>query len=159
MRFTRRLALFPLLLLALAPAAGQPPKERLFLEKLNVNPPHIRTDKSVKYDYDIVYVRAKRAGDKVHKRFYTDIATPVTLEAGADLMLLHPDGSEELLVAGGEGAVTDPVVSFDGEWVFYTLIHTMKGAGPWQAPLKGADIYKIHVKSRRVVRLTHQEWT
>src|SRR5438552_11242194 len=103
MRFTRRLALFPLLLLALAPAAGQPPKERLFLEKLNVNPPHIRTDKSVKYDYDIVYVRARRTGDKIHKRFYTDIATPVTLEPGADLMLLHPDGSEELLIEGGEG--------------------------------------------------------
>jgi hypothetical protein len=189
MRFTHRLALFPLLLLALAPAAGQPPKERLFLEKLNVNPPHIATakkpfqkasavqnsrvsersncqngifetaSKSVKYDYDIVYVRARRAGDKVHKRFYTDIATPVTLEPGADLMLLHPDGSEELLVAGGDGAVTDPVVSFDGEWVFYTLIHTLKGAGAWQAPLKGADLYKIHVKSRRIVRLTHQEWT
>jgi hypothetical protein len=26
----------------------------------------------VRYDYDIVYVRAKRAGDKVHKRYYTD---------------------------------------------------------------------------------------
>jgi hypothetical protein len=162
MRFTTRLALLALLALPallFVPAAGQPPKERLFLEKLKVNPPHISTDKSVKYDYDIVYVRAKRAGDKVHKRFYTDIATPVTLEPGADLMLLRPDGSEELLIAGGEGAVTDPVVSFDGEWVFYTLIHTMKGAGPWQPPLKGADIYKIHVKSRRVVRLTHQEWT
>jgi hypothetical protein len=159
MRFTHRLALFPLLLLALAPAAGQPPKERLFLKKLNVNPPHIATDKSVKYDYDIVYVRARRAGDKVHKRFYTDIATPVTLEPGADLMLLHPDGSEELLVVGGDGAVTDPVVSFDGEWVFYTLIHTMKEAGAWQPPRQGADIYKMHVKSRRIVRLTHQEWT
>src|SRR5436190_4394188 len=143
MRFTRRLALLPLLLLTLAPAAGQPPKERLFLEKLNVNPPHIATDKSVKYDYDIVYVRARRAGDKVHKRFYTDIATPVTLEPGADLMLLHPDGREELLVAGGDGAVTDPVVSFDGQWVFYTHIPTLQGAGPWQPPRQGADIFKI----------------
>jgi hypothetical protein len=159
MRFTTRLALLALPAVTFVPAAGQPPKERLFLQKLNVNPPHIAADKSVKYDYDIVYVRGKRAGDKVHKRFYTDIATPVTLEPGADLMLLHPDGSEELLVAGGDGAVTDPVVSFDGEWVFYTLIHTLKGAGPWQPPLKGADIYKMHVKSRRIVRLTHQEWT
>ncbi len=159
MRSLRLLLLVPLLPLTFTAAAGQRPKERLFLEKLNVTPPHISTDKSIKYDYDIVYVRARRAGDKVHKRFYTDIATPVTLEPGADLMLLHPDGSEELLVEGGEGAVTDPMVSLDGEWVFYTLIHTLKGSGPWQPPRQGADIYKIHVKSRRIVRLTHQEFT
>src|SRR5262245_15501939 len=145
--------------LAAVPVAGQPQKEPLFTNKISVEVPHISTDRSVKYDYDIVYVRAKRAGDKVHKRFYTDIATPVTLEPGADLMLLHPDGKEEVLVKGGDGAVTDPVVSFDGQWVYYTLIHTMKGAGPWQPPLKGADVYKIHVKSRKVVRLTRQEFT
>jgi hypothetical protein len=147
-------------LLALAGAAAlRAPQEPLFPGKLNVKVPHISTDKSVKYDYDIVYVRARRAGDKVHKRFYTDIATPVTLEPSADLMLLHPDGKEDLLVKGGDGAVTDPMVSFDGQWVNYTLIHTMKGAGPWQPPLKGADIYKMHVKSRKIVRLTQQVFT
>src|SRR5262245_8730485 len=144
--------------LAAVPVAGQPQKEPLFTGKLNVDPPHISTDKSVKYDFDIVYVRAPRAGDKVHKRFYTDIATPVTLEPGADLMLLHPDGKEELLVAGGEGAITDPVVSLDGEWVYYTQSHTMKGAGAFQPP-QGADIFKIHVKSRKIVRLTNQDFT
>ncbi len=35
-------------------------------------------------------------------------------------MLLHPDGSEEVLVAGGNGAVTDPFVSFDAQWVYYS---------------------------------------
>src|SRR5262245_54899247 len=73
-----------------------------FPKPLNVDIPHISTDKSIKYDYDIVYVRAKRAGDKVHKRYFTDFSQPVTMEPGADLMLLHPDGKEELLVAGGE---------------------------------------------------------
>ncbi len=137
----------------------QKQKEKLFLEDIDVNVPHISTDKSVKYDYDIVYVRAQRAGDKVHKRFYTDIATPVYMEPGADLMLLHPDGSEELLVEGGEGAITDPFVSIDGECVFYTHIYTMKGAGAWQAPLKGADIFKLHLPTRKMVRLTKQEFT
>src|SRR4051794_34484501 len=69
--------------------------------RLETKIPHVSTDKTVKYDYDIVYVRARRDGDKVHKRYYTDIATPVTLEPGADLMLLHPDGKEEVLVKGG----------------------------------------------------------
>src|SRR5262249_59418040 len=85
---------FPLA--AAAPAA--PPakqEEPLFTQRLNVNPPHVSTDKSVTYDYDLVYVRARRAGDKVHKRFYTDIATPVTLEPAADLMLRHPYDTAE----------------------------------------------------------------
>jgi hypothetical protein len=155
--------LLPLLLaptMVAAPAArAKEPPEPLFPQALNVHPPHISTDHSVKYDYDIVYVRARRAGDKIHKRFYTDIAAPVFLEPGADLMLLHPDGTEELLVAGGEGAVTDPIVSFDGQSVYYTYIHTLKGAGQWEPPAKGADIYKIHVPTRKIVRLTNQQFT
>jgi hypothetical protein len=95
----------------------------------------------------------------VHRRFYTDIAAPLFLEAGADLMLLHPDGSEELLVAGGKGSVTDPVVSLDGQWVFYALIHDLEGAGQWQPPRRGSDIFRIHVASRRIEQLTTQAFT
>lgn len=144
---------------ASASAAQNRVEEELFRETLRVNPPPIATDASVKYDYDIVYVRARRAGDEIHKRYYTDIAAPVTLEPGADLMLLHPDGREELLVEGGEGAVTDPVVSFDGEWVYYTFIHSLKGANQFTPPAQGADIYKLHLRTRKVVRLTNQEFT
>ncbi len=149
-------------IVALALAIPFPAKgsdEQLFASTLDVHPPHIATDSSVRYDYGIVYVRGRRAGDEVHKRFYTDIAAPLFLEAGADLMLLHPDGREELLVEGGQGAVTDPVVSFDGEWVYYTYIHTLEGAGQFTPPREGADIYKLHLPSRRMVRLTHQEFT
>ena len=67
-----------------------------------LNPPHISTDKSVKYDYDIVYVRAPRKGDDVGTN-WTEFSNPLFMDAGADLMLLHPDGSEEVLVAGGDG--------------------------------------------------------
>src|SRR6187402_34697 len=105
-----------------APLSGQT-KEPLFTATLDVTPKPIAEDKSVTYDYDIVYVRAGRAGDEVHKRYYTDFSQPVTMEPGADLMLLHPDGKEELLVAGGDGSITDPVVSFDGEWVYYSHLH------------------------------------
>lgn len=146
---------FPLLTTMLFAAE----KEPLFRKTLNVNVPNIRTDKTVKYDYDIVYVRAKRAGDKVHKRFYTDFSQPVTMEPGADLMLLHPDGTEELLVKGGNGSVTDPVVSFDGQWVYYVLIHNLVKHNQWTPPSEGADIYKIHLKSRKIVRLTNQKFT
>jgi hypothetical protein len=135
------------------------PKEEKYLDPLDVKVPHISTDKDVKYDYDIVYVRAKRAGDKVHKRFFTDFSTPVTMEPGADLMLLHPDGKEELLVAGGAGSVTDPMISFDAQWCYYVLLHNMKGASQWSPPKQGADIYKIHLKSKKIVKLTNQKFS
>lgn len=131
----------------------------LFLEDLDVRIPEVSSDSEVRLDYDIVYVRAKRAGDKVHKRFYTDFSQPVTMEAGADLMLLHPDGSEELLVAGGEGSITDPVVSFDGEWVYFVHIYHLKNPNQWSPAAEGADIFKIHLKTKTIVRLTNQQYT
>jgi hypothetical protein len=151
--------LIPLTALLAVPAAGQQTKEKLYLDPIDVRIPHISTDKSVKYDYDIVYVRARRAGDKIHKRFYTDFSSPVTLEPGADLMLLHPSGREERLVAGGEGSVTDPMVSFDGKWVYYTHIYNLKKHNQWSPPRQGADIFKIHVPTRKVVRLTNQRFS
>jgi len=41
---------------------GAPEKDRP--EKIGITPPHISTDKSVTYDYDIVYVRAPRYADE-----------------------------------------------------------------------------------------------
>ncbi len=125
--------------------------------KLRVDPPLIATDKSVKYDYDIVYVRAPRFergkdGKDVQAAVWPDAGAPHALRASTDLMLLHPDGSDELLVAGGTGAIADPYVSFDAKWVYYSYFHDLTGHG-------GADIYKVHVPTRKVVRLTQQQWT
>ncbi len=125
---------------------------------INVTPPHFSTDQSVKLDYDIVYVRAPRKGDAIGTN-WTEISNPVYMDAGADLMLLHPNGNEEVLVRGGVGSVTDPVVSFDGEWVYYSYFHDLKGASVTQGSPAGADIYKIHVKSKKIVRLTQQQFT
>ncbi len=118
--------------------------------KLNVNPPHISTDKSVKYDYDIVYVRAPRYGDE-KRPGWAEFSDPTRMEKGADLMLLHPDGSEELLVSGKDGSVMDPYVSFDAQWVYFAKFIDAKHSG--------SDIYKIHVKSKTIVRLTDQTFT
>jgi hypothetical protein len=123
----------------------------------NVAVPKISTDPTIKYDYDIVYVRTPRKGNAPHSSRWPDASLPLNVDAGGDLMLLHPGGSEERLVEGGKGSVTDPYVSFDGEWVFYTRFEALKdrkGQGG-----SAADIYKIHVKTRKVVRLTHQEFT
>ena len=78
-------------------------------------------------NYDIVYVRAKRAGDTTRVSM-PEVKDPIQMEPGADLVLLHPDGSEEVLVVGGNGAVVDPVVSFDAQWVYYAKFHDQRTA-------------------------------
>ena len=52
---------------------------------------------------------------------------PENLQASTDLMLLHPDGREEVLVEGGKGAIADPYVSFDAQWVYYSYFHDVSG--------------------------------
>src|SRR5581483_5445967 len=63
------------------------------------------------------------------------------------------------LVKGGPGSVTDPMVSFDGAWVYYVLFHDLADGSAAQGAAAGADIYKIHVPTRKIVRLTHQQFT
>jgi len=84
-------------------------------------------------DYDIVYVRYPRRGDTGSGGVVElpDGENPYSIEPGADLMLLKPDGAEEILVdcratgqessSGGEAdcSVQDPVISYDGKWVYY----------------------------------------
>jgi len=48
-------------------------------------------------DYDIVYVRAPRNGD-FERAQIAEVFDPIKLEAGTDLVLLRPDGSQEVLV-------------------------------------------------------------
>src|SRR5690242_20167877 len=102
--------LVPALLLAtLASGPGRAEDRKPF----DIQPKPVATCSSVTYDYDIVYVRAPRKkGDR-----WAEVVVPHVMPAGGDLVLLHPDGSEEMLVAGGEdGSVADPCVSFDGQW-------------------------------------------
>ena len=138
------------LILVLAAALGLSAEPAV--KPLDMNPPHISRDKTVKYDFDIVYVRAPRR-EADGKARWTEVGDPRTMEPGADLMLLHPDGTEEVLVAvKPHESITDPCVSFDGNWVYYAKFHDAKNH-------KGADIYKVHVPTRRTIPLTQQVFT
>lgn len=127
--------------------------------KLDPVPKPLASDSSVKVDYDLVYVRAprllKNPGGRDVATAWPEFGHPTRIDPGYDLMLLRPDGTEEVLVPGGTGAVTDPFVSLDGTSVYYSYHHNPR-AGEWTA---GADIYKIHVPTRKITRLTHQEYT
>src|ERR1043165_1868479 len=88
---------FATFLLASVPLLhGQASKTHPFKKDLSIDPPHIVTDKSIKYDYDIVYVRMPRP-EKGRGR-WAEVGDPRIMEPGSNLMLLHPDGSEEVLV-------------------------------------------------------------
>jgi hypothetical protein len=156
----RSFALVVLTGITVAALSARQEKPRLLLDPINVTPPHVSTDKSVMIDYDIVYVRTPRKGD-TGRTMWTEIAHPAIMDPQGDLMLLHPDGKEELLVEGGaDGSVTDPFVSLDGESVYYSHLRGLKGTSQHgQPPFQGADIYKIHVKSRKITRLTQQVFT
>lgn len=112
--------------------------------------------------YDIVYVRQPRFGDN-NITTWPEVFHPARLDPGADLMLLHTNGTEEVLVAGGNGGVTDPFVSFDGQWCYYVLFPDLRPGAlngqRGQLPYEGCDIYRIHFQSRQIQRLTFQEFT
>ena len=78
-------------------ASAQDAAKKRYLETLSVTPPPIAEDSSVKFDYDVVYVRAPRK-DPTGRSKWAEVGDPRTMEPGADLMLLRPDGSEEVLV-------------------------------------------------------------
>lgn len=116
-----------------------------------------RANPQAAVNYDVVCVRQPRRGDNQHV-VWPEVFHPARIEPGSDLMLLHPDGSEEVLVAAGNGAVTDPYVSFDGQSVYYSFFPDVRAdrlnGQRGNLPYAGADIYRIHLGTRQVQRLT-----
>ncbi len=129
-------------------------------------PRSIKDDRAVTYDFPIVYVRVPRPYPKAYYgiNHLNQAGLHQTNAPGAELRLLHPDGRDESLVPVEEHeSITDPMVSFDGQWVYFAKFHHMAtGATASMTKLqsrKGADIYKIHVPTRKVVQLTTQQRT
>jgi hypothetical protein len=128
--------------------------------------------------YDLVYVRAayKGATGAGNNTVWPDTVRPLTPEPGAQLMLLRSNGTRELLFplaahrglidtpsgsALSVGSVSDPNVSFDAKWVLFTWYHNVTSVNTQRdgVSYKGADLYKINLQTREVVRLTQQIFT
>ena len=117
-------------------------------------------------DYDIVYVRSPRPPDNQNS-FWPDSITPLTPDAGADLMLLHPDGGEDVLFsAGANGAVMDPSVSYDARTVVFAFYPNVREVNPQRGlnnekalAYAGADVYRVDLQTRAATRMTNQEFT
>jgi hypothetical protein len=113
-------------------------------------------------NYPIVAVRAPRLGDD-RPSSWQEVMRPVSGEPGSSLVIIQPDGTEQVLVdAGADGMVMDPSPSLDGQWVYYAFVpnQRQRNVGVTGAPAySGSDIYKINVATKQIVRLTNQEWT
>jgi Hydrazine synthase alpha subunit middle domain len=150
--------------------AGDPGDTRLTIRRTwdagRDLPPPIATDRSVTYDYPIVYVRVPRPYPKAYYgiNHLNQAGLHQTNAPGAELRLLYPDGRDESLVAvDPHESITDPTVSFDAQWVYFAKFHFMTTGPSASMTLlqsrQGADIYKVHVSSRKVVQLTTQQRT
>ena len=157
---SKRTLIFALSLIGVASLIASPAlvgQDMPLQRPLRVDPAPIASDKSIKYDYDIVYVRAPRTarskdGKERLAMVWPDASEPFNMHASTDLMLLHPDGKDELLVSGAPGAIADPYVSFDAQWVYYTHYLDLTGRG-------GADVYKVNVKTRKVIPVSYTHLT
>ncbi|MDZ4811433.1 MAG: hypothetical protein SGI99_02310 [Pseudomonadota bacterium] len=138
--------------------------------------------------YDLVYVRAPYFGadwqpgaPRNGNSAWPDTVAPLEPDAGAQLMLLRADGSRELLFPLAEhralidtaatkplavGSVSDPTISFDARWVVFAWYHdlspearnTQRGSNAGMS-FFGADLYRLNLQTRVVLRLTQQEFT
>lgn len=110
--------------------------------------------------YDVVYVRQPRYGDQENTR-WPEVFNPTLMEPGADLVLLRPNGQEEVLVSGNNGAVTDPYVSFDGKWVYFSYVPDARreSRSATGIPFSGANIFRVHVNTRALEQLTYGAFT
>jgi uncharacterized protein (TIGR03437 family) len=126
-----------------------------------VSPSRVGAQAMQPINYDIVYVRVPRAGDNVNST-WPEVVTPLIPEPGADLMLLHPNGTEEVIFDGGpDGAIMDPYVSYDAKSVVFSYFPNVRSGNSQRGNLAyaGADIYRINLQTRAVTRLTFQEFT
>lgn len=128
--------------------------------------------------YELLYVRAPYfgPGPGVPNSVWPDVVRPLIPDPGAQLVLMKRDGSREVIFpleryraqldtpAGrplAVGSVADPNVSFDGRSVLFTWYHDLTQRNDQRGGLsrRGADLYKLDLATRALVRLTRQALT
>ncbi len=106
--------------------------------------------------YPIIAVRSERLGD-AQSVGYPDVFLP-TQHPTSDLVLINPDGTEEVLVSGNDiDAVFDPK-TIDGVNVYFVRIKDCKQVHTQRRnlPFNGSDIYSINVETRVETKWTDQ---
>jgi hypothetical protein len=122
-------------------------KYSLFLFFLLLNT--IANANNIIVNYDIIYVRYPATSPTSKFVAIPQGEKPYDIAAGADLILLKPDGTEEILVDCNKCSIMDPFISYDANWVYYSFIEEpTKASASW--------IYKINLRKKPYtpIRLT-----
>ncbi|WP_226991304.1 HzsA-related protein [Paraglaciecola psychrophila] len=104
-------------------------------------------------DYDIIYVRYPAEARKSPFVNIPQGEKAYVIEMGADLVLHKKDGSELILVDCKRCSVMDPMMSFDGTTVYYSL-------NKRRGKIVTSWIYKMHLKGPsafKAIRLTFDD--
>ena len=119
--------------------------------------PQSMTPAQAGINYPIVACRMPTAGNENRDAFPDARNYSLYVGRGTQLILLHPDGSEELLYdPGPNGACVDPIVTHDGQAILFTRFidpenfNTQRNLS-WSP----AHIMQIDLQTRVVTQLTH----
>lgn len=116
----------------------------------------VRTPSQVGIGYDIVAVRMPKQAVQQQEHFQDAFNMSLFIGRGAELVIIHPDGSEELLFSGGPNAsATDPFVSYDGRTVYFSLFVDPEDINPQRfLSYSPAHIWKVDVATKQATQLT-----
>lgn len=113
------------------------------------------------YDLPIMAVRSPRPGGDTGTSKIPDAFCPLCYEPGTDIVLLHPGGREEVLVAGVHGAAFDQQPGLDATVLYYAVCPDVRPEATnsqrhQTAYKQGCDTYKMDLATRQRTRLTRQ---
>ena len=104
--------------------------------------------------YSVVAIKAPYYGTQTPTT-WQEVAFPAAIEPRQNLVLIHPNGTEEVLFDCTVGcSVVDPSISFDGKRVYFSVYPNALSAGynfQRNLPYLGADIYVMDLDTRAVV--------
>ena len=104
----------------------------------------------------IVACRMPKAGNEERRAFPDVMNFSLYVGRGTDLVLIHPNGREELLVdAGPNGAIVDPFVSYDGQSVYFSKFEDPEDFNLQRnLSMKPAHIWRYDFATGRATQLT-----
>ena len=118
--------------------------------------PQSMTPAQAGIDFPIVACRMPTAGNQFRDAFPDARNDSLYIGRGTQLILLHPDGSEEtLLDPGPNGACADPVVSYDGQSILFTLFTDPQDINTQRKLSRSpSHIMRIDLQTRQLTQLS-----
>lgn len=112
--------------------------------------------------YATLFLSSPRPGGDTARSKIPDADNPMSFEPGTDLRLLPAGATTPAILVDTHniGAVLTPLVSFDGQYLFYSFCPDLSPAGVNRfrdhLPYAGCDIYRKHLATGVITPITTQ---